>query len=277
MRIVLVAAFAVALAAGNVMAATVGFADFGANVIRNGTSGAYTTSVSANSGTQSFSLTAVGGGKVAIGTSAMNGLTVGDFQNFSFTNSVAGLTGGSILYPNAWITDGAGHYAFLAMHYSVGAAQNDDQVYSAMTSAGGMASVFDNIGIRVYATGSDVDWIFPGAVKMAKANSWTTALWKSSTAGVYDPVRLSDISNLLFGSPFSTATLPGIASNPQYTLAGTGDPQTPDAFYLMAGDTSGSVQNYEYIVSNMNLEFVPEPASMTLLALGALAMLKRRR
>lgn len=45
----------------------------------------------------------------------------------------------------------------------------------------------------------------------------------------------------------------------------------------MAGDTSGSVQNYEYIVSSMNLQFVPEPASMSLLALGALAMLKRRR
>jgi len=214
----------------------------------------------------------------------MNGLNVSAFQNFSFSNSVSGISGSQIVYPNAWITDGAGHYAFLAMHYSVGMYQDDVPVYNAMVSPGGMATVFDSIGLRVYATGSDVSWIYPGAVKMSKGGSWTTALWKSADPSVYDPIRLSDIGNLLFGSPFATTTTPGISGNPEYTLAGTGDPQMPHTFYLMAGDTSGSVQNYNYTLSNFNLEYdlgapVPEPLSCVLFAgsvLGGLVIRRRR-
>jgi len=258
-------------------AATAGFSDFSEYVIRNGTSGVYTTSASHDDLAQSFTITAVGGGKVAIGTSAMNGLKVSDWQNFSFTNSVTGISGGEIVYPNAWITDGEGNYAFLAMHYSVGAAQNDDPVYDAMVSSGGIADVFDVIGLRVYATGPDVDWIYSGAVKMSKAGSWTTALWKTSDAEVYDPIRLADIGDLLFGSPFTSTTVPGISGNSEYTLAGTGDPQMPHTFYLMAGDTSGSVENYDYTLTNLALTYVPEPATMSLLGLGGLGVLIRRR
>ena len=255
----------------------VGYSDFSANVIRNGTSGIYTTSATSNATNETFTIMAVGGGKVAIGTSAMNGLKVSDFQNFSFDNSVSGISGGQIVYPNAWITDGGSNYAFLAMHYSVGAAQNDDPVYNAMVSEDGLASVFDTIGLRVYATGSDVSWILPGAVKMSKGGSWTTALWKSSDTNVYDPVRLSDIGDLLFGSPFTSTTVPGIGGNPEYTLAGTGDPQMPETWYLMCGDTSGSVENYNYTLGDFKLEYVPEPATMSLLAIGGAGMLARRR
>lgn len=277
----LAVAIMIAAIAGNAVAATVtaGYSDFTEYVIRAGSSGGYTTSATHDDVAQTFGITAVGGGKVAIATSAMNGLKVSDWRNFSFTNSVTGISGGQNVYPNAWITDGAGHYAFLAMHYSVGATQNDDQVYNAMVSEGGIASVFDVIGLRAYATGEDVSWIFPGAVKMAKAGSWNTALWKSSNASVYDPVRLSDIGNLFFGSPFTSTTVPGVAAglNPEYALTGTGDPQMPATFFLMAGDTSGSVQNYNYTLSDLNLTYVPEPASLSLLALGGLAVLRRRK
>ena len=261
---------------GTAQAYVAGYSDFSANVIRDGTSGTYTTSATSNATDETFTITAVGGGKVAIGTSAMNGLKVSDFQNFSFDNSVSGISGGQIVYPNAWITDGGSNYAFLAMHYSVGAAQNDDPVYNAMVSEDGLASVFDTIGLRVYATGSDVSWILPGAVKMSKGGSWATALWKSSDTNVYDPVRLSDIGALLFGSPFTSSTIPGVSPNAEWTYAGTGDPQMPDTWYLMCGDTSGSVENYDYTLSNLNLQYVPEPATMALLALGGFGVLIRR-
>lgn len=268
------------LAAGGALATTATYSDFSAHVIRNGTSGTYTTSASSNDTDETFTITAVGGGKVAIGTSVMNGLKVSDFQNFRFDNSVSGISGKRILYPNAWITDGVGNYAFLAMHYSVGATQYDDPVYNAMVSEEGLASAFDTIGLRVYATGSDVSWIFPGAVKMSK-NSWDTALWKSSDTAVYDPVRLSDIGDLLFGSPFTSTTVPGVSGNAEYTLAGTGDPQMPHTFYLMCGDTSGNVENYNYTLGDFGLEYapIPEPVTMAglMLGIGCLARYVRRR
>jgi hypothetical protein len=48
----------------------------------------------------------------------------------------------------------------------------------------------------------------------------------------------------------------------------------------MCGDTSGSVQNYNYTLSNITLVSVPEPGMLVLLAtagLGLLAYAWRRR
>ena len=44
----------------------------------------------------------------------------------------------------------------------------------------------------------------------------------------------------------------------------------PQSFVLMCGDTSGSVEDDDYTISNMSLTTTtPEPASMSLLLLGA--------
>ncbi|HUU82944.1 MAG TPA: PEP-CTERM sorting domain-containing protein, partial [Phycisphaerae bacterium] len=61
-----------------------------------------------------------------------------------------------------------------------------------------------------------------------------------------------------------------ISPNSDWTYAGTGDPQMPDTWYLMCGDTSGSVENYNYTLGDFGLEYapIPEPVTMAGLALG---------
>jgi len=233
----------------------------------------YTTGVIPNDGTSTFAVTAVGGGKVALGTSAINGATVSDFINLRFTNSVSVTTASRIVYPNFWVTDGnPAHYALIALHSINGQTQDDLPVYQAITTGTGMdATSFGNMAVRVYATNTtDLNWLFPGAVRMAKFGGWAQSLWKSGAALVNDAVHVSDLGNLYFGSPFTSEQVPGLASpnNPEWIYASTGDPQTPDTFFLMCGDTSGSVQNFNYTLGGIQLEWatnavVPEPASVT--------------
>jgi hypothetical protein len=271
--------------AGLVMADNIAtYSDFTGYKIRNGTSGIYTTGVTSDSVAETFGVTAVGGGKVAIGTSVMNGLKVSDFVNFKFSNSSAVSTASQIVYPNFWVTDGnANHYALVAVHAVNGQTQDDLPVYNQMISSGGMdENYFDSLGVRVYATNAgDLDWLYPGAVRTAKFGGWTQSLWKSANTSTSDPVRVADLGNLYFGSPFTSPTVPGINANPVWSYVGTGDPQMPHTFYLMCGDTSGSVQNYNYTLGNIELKYVPEPGTLVLLGMGGLvalgAMWIRRR
>jgi hypothetical protein len=284
--LVLLCTFVIIASAGLAQAESIAtYPDFTGYKIRNGTSGAYTTAVASDNGAQTFTVTAVGSGKIAIGTSAMNGLKVSDFVNFKLSNSVNVTAAGQIVYPNFWVTDGnASHYALIAVNVVNGQYQDDLPVYNQMVASGGMdETYFDNLGVRVYATNAgDLNWLFPGAVRMPKFGSWAQSLWKSSGATTSDPVHVSDLGNLYFGSPFTsaTATVPGINANPAWSYVGTGDPQTPDSFYLMCGDTSGSVENKNYTLSNIELQFVPEPGTLALLVtagLGALATMWIRR
>jgi hypothetical protein len=252
------------------------YSDFTGYKIRTGTSGTSTTGVTSDNGAQTFTVTAVGGGKVAIGTSAMNGLKVSDFVNFKFSNSVPVTAAGQIVYPNFWVTDGtANHYALVAVEAIDGQTQDDFPVYNQMITTGGMGeSYFDNLGVRVYATNAgDLSWLYPGAVRMAKFGGWAQSLWKSANTTSIDPVRVSDLGNLYFGSPFTSATVPGINANPVWSYVGNGDPQIPDTFYLMCGDTSGSVQNFNYTLGNIELRYVPEPCTLVLLGMGGLGLL----
>jgi hypothetical protein len=281
-----------------VMLASAGFAqatiatydDFTGYLIRTGTSS--TSAVTRNNTAETFSITAVDNGKVAIGTSAINGAKVSDFANLKFTNSATVTSASQIVYPNFWVTDKAGHYALIAVNIAtkVGAivTQDDVPVYGAMTSAGGMvASYFEDLAIRAYATNaSDLNWLYSGAKRVKKFSGWDQSLWKSADTSVFDPVRISDLGNLYFGSPFTTTTVPGVAGNSQWTYVGTGDPQTPNSLYLMCGDTSGSVQNYNYTLGDIALEWgssnetndtTPEPASLAVWSLLAMAGIGLRR
>lgn len=267
------------------LAATATYSDFSGYTIRNGAKDGYTTGFTSDNDAETFTVTAVGGGKVAIGTSDVNGLKVSDFVNLKFSNSVAVETASKMAYMNFWVTNNAGNYAFVAVNSINGTTQDDFPVYQAMTSGGGMSeSYFENLAVRVYATNtSNLNWLYNGCVQQSKAGSWSQSLWKSSTANIMDPVLVSDLGNLYFGSPFTTATVPGVSTNnnPEWPYANTGDPQTPDSFYLMCGDTSGSVQNYPpYTLSGIQLTYVPEPGTLALLSLagfGLLAYAWRRR
>ncbi len=282
--LVMLCSFMIIASAGLAQAESIAsYPNFTGYKIRNGTSGIYSTSVTSDNVADTFNVTAVGGGKVAIGTSAMNGLKVSDFVNFKFSNSSTVSLAGQIVYPNFWITDGnANHYALVAVDVVNGQTQDDFPVYNQMISTGGMdESYFENLGVRVYATNTgDLSWLYPGAVQEAKFGGWSQSLWKSANASTSDPVRVSDLGNLYFGSPFTSASVPGIAGNPVWSYVGTGDPQIPDTFYLMCGDTSGSVQNFNYTLGNIELQYVPEPSTLVLLVmagLGLLACVWRRR
>ena len=277
LMIALLGVMMVVASRGISQANTATYPDFTGYVIRNGTSGSYTTSVTANDTNQTFTETAVNSGKVAIATSAVNGLPLSDFVNFKFSNSVSNVGASGIVYPNFWVTDGnPSHYALVAARCGQWAGPGRLSGVHSNGLAGGMnASYFNSLGVRVYATNtSSLNWLYPGAVEMTKGGGWAQSLWKSNNASVSDPVLVSDLSaNLRFGSPFTTTTVPGagVGGNSAWSYVGTGDPQMPQAFVLMCGDTSGSVENENYTLSNIALQSTPEPGTLALLITAGLA------
>ena len=258
--------------------------DFNAYVIRPGTNGSYTTGVTWNDAAQTFNVTAVGGGKVVLATSAINGVKVSDFLNLKFSNSATPTNDTRMVYMSFWVTDGdPNHYALISVGRFNGIHVDDFAQYPAMTSAGGMdATFFQGLSVRAYGTDlSNLDWLYPGAQSgtRAPASGWQESLWKPAAPGVNNPVLISDLnSNLVFGSPFTTTTLPSLnKTNPEWLAAKSGDPQMPESFYLMCGDTSGGVQNFDYTLGNIELQWasataVPEPSSLALCGVSALGM-----
>lgn len=263
------------LASATAQAGIATYDDFNPYVIRNNVG--QTATIVPNDLAQTFTVTALNSGKVAMGTSAINGAKVSDFLSLSFRNSRE-VGPGQITYMNFWVTDGnANHYALISVNSITGTTQDDYPVYQRATSTGIDAAYFNSLAVRVYPTSyTDVAWLYPGAVRMSKGGGWPQSLWKSGTA-LIDPVLLSDLGNLYFGSPFTSTTTPGVAGNSQWPSVGTGDPQTPDSFYLVCGDTSGSVTAPGYTLSDITLEWasaaaVPEPSSLALCSVSLLGL-----
>ena len=123
----------------------------------------------------------MGGGKVAIATSATNGLQISALSNFSITCSAGTVGETHIVYPNFWVTDNKGDYALIALDVVSGLGQDDTPVYNTMASPGGMSkSYFDSLAIRVYdANTANLNWLYPVAVAMVKAAAgqprWTSS------------------------------------------------------------------------------------------------------
>ncbi len=232
--------------------ATAGFDDTSANIIRTGG----TTSLSTDLENETYTVEANGGGKVAIGFEGISGSQVGSLSGLKFSS--VGSTSEGFPYVNFWVTDGT-NYAFVALNevYSNGGMQDGPVYEQAVSEPGIDRNYFQSLQIRLYGTNtSDIDWVYDGATRNKfNAGSWGE-LWKSSDTGVVDPVTVADIAHLTFASPFTSenANIPSVSSPAAWTYAGTGDPQQPEAFYVVVGDTTAS-NTGDFIIGDLELNY----------------------
>jgi hypothetical protein len=244
----------------SLIGATAGFQDSEAFVIREGG----TTAVSTNYVEESFSLTANSGGKAVIAIDAMSGSQVGALRNLSFASE--GSTDQGFPYFNFWVSDGGGNYAFVAINaLNAGGGGEDMPVYHQQVAPGGMdRQSFQSLQVRVYGTNAaDLSWIAPDVVQGSKFGSWTQALWKSNDAQSIDPITVGDIAHLQILSPFAgNEHLPSIGNPPEWTFAGTGEPQLGQGLYLVTGDTSAS-NTGSFVISDLSLEYDAAAATET--------------
>lgn len=197
------------------------------------------------------------GQKVGYGTSQFDGqpLSAIGSMTYSPTDPGPGLTP----YTNVWVTDGTHYAAITPFDHSAG---DETEVLGKPWSSLNVKiaeTVLTTTGVNVGA----MDWLYPGAM----VNNTGSRILENSSG---TPLTFADLaSNLTVQSPdFST-----------YLIAGTGAARGGFGLNLIFGDTSS---NYNaalpYIVSDVTATAAtPEPASIGLLAMGAVGLMARRR
>jgi len=241
---------------------------FDAFVIRNGSTSGDAPQIRTNNlyvpGALEFVISE-GGMKAALGSNDINNYTIGQITKLAITryDDVTRFSAGSgpavAPYFNLWVTDGQGHYAVLANEPSNPAFQplfktNSDGSRSYELSFSDLA---DKV-VKVYET--------PG---WNTGTSWVhTLIGKTS-------LTFADVANLVIAPPpaeYITNPDNGVGSGAPRVLGTNVAYGTNWVF----GDTlSNYVSGAEgYVVAGAIA--VPEPATMTLLALGGLFLRKRR-
>ncbi|MEZ6191007.1 MAG: PEP-CTERM sorting domain-containing protein [Phycisphaerales bacterium] len=207
-----------------------------------------------------------GGMKAGLGSNDVNGATIGDLTQMTIvryddtTRFSAGSGPAVGPYINIWVTDGLGNYAVIANEPSNPAFQ------PLFTDTVG--------GYKTY----DLDFadISGKVAKVYETPGWNTnSSWVHTMFGS-DPLTFGDLASLTIAPPpasYITTPANGVGSGAPDEL-GT---NVAYGFNWVFGDTlSNYVSGAEgYVVGDAAV--APEPASLALLGLGGLALIKRKR
>lgn len=258
---------AVALSLAVFATGSIAQAGFDSFVIRNGASGAPT--IQPNNvyvpGATEFVI-GQSGMKAALGSNDINGITVGDITQLTITrhDDTTRFSNGSgpavAPYFNMWVTDGLGNYAVVANEPS-------NPAFQPLFSLNGDGS-------KTY----DLDYtdLADKTVKVYETPGWNTnSSWIHNLFGS-DPLTFSDIASLEISAPSAAY----IQNGSNGVGSGAPDVLGTDVAYgfnWVFGDTLANyVSGMEgYVVSGFNV--APEPVSLTMLALGGLMVIRRRK
>jgi hypothetical protein len=193
------------------------------------------------------------GEKAAYGTSAFDNQPLSSVGTVNFTETDSNA---KIPYVNIWVTDGT-HYAVIAP--IMGALTGGG--YDSNTNISGQN--IQSLGINLYETNfasfSDMSWL--GAGNLVRQNGTGSLLHD----GTNTPVLVSELA-----AAGLTVLDPGTYPAP----IGSGAPKNGTGFNILV---DGVYPDSAYTLENVSVTAVPEPASLGLLSLGGLALLRRRR
>lgn len=240
-------------------------AGFDSFVIRNGAGGSPT--IQPNNtyvpGATEFIINE-GSMKAGLGSNDINGITIGGITQLKIvrhddtTRFTAGSGPAVGPYINLWVTDGLGNFAVIANEPSNGAFQS-------LFTTTGASKTYD----LDYADLSDK------VAKVYETPGWNTnSSWVHALVGS-DPLTFADVAGLTIAPPpasYIQTVANGVGSGAPDVL-GT---EVAYGVNWVFGDTlSNYVSGAEgYVVSDFAV--APEPASLALLGLGGLAMIRRR-